>query len=234
MRTHHVLLILLFGATTQVAAQGRWQLRAGVGQMRCNDPIGMDHGSHTGRKVYGMGGHFGAGYECMFSHSMGWRAEMMVNMRRCGYDIAAADLPYRSPNTGVLFANGRRTLRMTQIEVPVALAIRKWSLLRVDAGLSTAYLLAAQDRIVGSADGLAEQDVADRTATMPRMEFALLVGAEVESGRHLGMCVRYKHGITDLDRPIGATPSVPRTWELALSYALGALAEDPEHRTFDQ
>lgn len=213
------ITVILFA---QLNAQGVWQLKASVDHLRCTDPIGADHRSRTGRPVFGMGGHFGVGYEQMASRTVGVRAELLANMRRSGYDLALVDLPYRSPTTEALFTYAKRTMQLVQVEVPVLVVLRQWSLLRVDAGVSTAYMVAAHERITGSAEEGIRKEVADRTGSMPAMEMSLIIGAEVESDHRVGMGVRYRHGLTDLDRMIGAAPSLPRTWQVSVSYVLGA------------
>jgi len=212
-------LLLASGASGQDAVQ----LKAGASYLFCADPIGTGHGTHTGHGVFGMGWHVGAGYERMLNDPIGLRVELLTDVRNCGYELTPNDPPVRSPDNNVMYTEGRRIMRMVHVEMPLLVVLRKWSHLRIDAGFSTAWLLDAQERIMtGTAFSRGEgpRYYDGRTATLPRLEYALLLGGEVESGRRLGMGLRYKYGLTDLDRRSGGSPSIPRTWQLSVSYLL--------------
>lgn len=217
-------LVAFFAFVGTLFAQERWQVKSGVSYTVSRDPIGTGHGTRTGRAVYGMGMHAGAGYEHAWTEPFGLRMELLLDVRGCGYDLVPADLPFVLKEGGDAFANGRRITRMVHVEAPILISLRQWPLLRIDAGLSVARLLAAEEYISGEVIGLGGEGRVrrgvDRTTALAPWDVALVLGGEVDSGRRLGMGIRYKHGLTDVDHG-GGSPSFLRTWQISLSYALG-------------
>lgn len=224
LRALFILLVFHYG-TTMHAQQGQWQIKAGASYAHCSDPLGEGHGGHTGRRATGMGGHVGAALEMVLKARFGLRAEILIEARQVGYEMVQGRIPMSWPSGGEHVATGDRMTRMVHLHLPVIFAVREWSLLRIDAGINTGYLLGAQDRIrrIDPSGKMRDHTVAhhNNTGSLARWECALLVGAEVDSGRRLGMGLRYLHGLTDLDNGPGASPSLPRTWQIALTYRLG-------------
>lgn len=219
-------LIAFFALAGALFAQGSWHVKSGVSYTVSHDPIGSGHGTRTGRAVHGMGLHVGAGYERELAEPFGLRMELQLDVRGCGYDLVPADLPYVLREGGEAFANGRRITRMMHVEAPMLVSLRRWPLLRIDAGFSVARLLEAEEYIIGEVIGIGDEGrvrrSVDRTTALVPWDMALILGGEVDSGRRIGMGIRYKHGLTDIDHRSGGSPSFLRTWQLSLSYALGA------------
>ena len=215
-------LFLVFYVTI-LPTWAQWQVKAGASQLSAPDPIGMGHGSRTGRGVYGMGYHVGAGYGYRWSESFSLRGEVLLDIRSCGYEIRNQDLPFNLPGTEEVFSNGDRQMELTHVVAPLLVSFHRWPRLRVDGGLSGAYLLRARETIHGqllelNSDRRVRKAV-DRTPQLAPVELALVLGAEVDSGRRLGMGVRFHYGLSDIDARIGGSPSYLRTWHVSFSYS---------------
>ena len=223
------IAIVLVLYVTILPTRAQWQVKVGASQVSARDPIGLAHGSRTGRGVYGVGYHVGVGYGYRWSESFGLRGEMLLDMRNCGYEIRNQDLPFSLPGTEYVFSNGDRIMELTHVVAPLLVSFHRWPRLRVDGGLSGAYLLRARETIHGqllelNADRRVRKAV-DRTSQLAPVELALVLGAEVDSGRRLGMGVRFHYGLSDIDARMGGSPSYLRTWHVSFSYSF--LERDP-------
>lgn len=216
-----VVLSMLFLDLLPLHAQ--WQIKVGASQLTARDPIGLGHGSRTGRGVYGMGYHVGTAYGYRCSESFGLRGELLLDVRNCGYEIRNEDLPFKLPGTEDVFTNGDRRMELTHVVAPLLVSFHRWPRLRVDGGLSGAYLLRARESIHGqllemNGDRRVRSSV-DRTAQLAPIELALVLGAEVDSGRRLGMGVRFHYGLSDMDVRMSGSPSYLRTLHVSFSYS---------------
>ncbi|MBL7952260.1 MAG: PorT family protein [Flavobacteriales bacterium] len=224
MRSSLAVILLLMRPLVAIA-QPHGHLKAGASYLHCSDPVGAGHGAHTGHRAAGMGIHLGVAFETRLNNRFGLRAESLLEARQVGYDMVQGRVPSDWPSGGEKISTGDRSTRLLHVQLPVILTLHEWSLLRLDAGFSTGYLLQANDRIraVETYSGNTHTDIiAERNSmnSMARWECAVLLGAEVDSGRKLGMALRYLHGLTDLDRAPGTSPSFPRTWHVSLTYRL--------------
>lgn len=223
------LVVLSFLLMDLLPLRAQWQVKVGASQLSAPDPIGLGHGSRTGRGVYGMGYHVGAGYGYRWSESFSLRGEVLLDIRSCGYEIRNQDLPFNLPGTVEVFSNGDRQMELTHVVAPLLVSFHRWPRLRVDGGLSGAYLLRARETIHGqllelNADRRVRKAV-DRTSQLAPVELALVLGAEVDSGRRLGMGVRFSYGLSDIDARMGGSASYLRTWHVSFSYSF--LERDP-------
>lgn len=211
-----------------VSAQFTWDVKAGGSHSYARDPLGAGHVSHTGRSVDGMGFHAGLGCGYNDGALIGVRAEVVFDVRSCGYQLRPADQPFMLEENGDGFMQARRSMRLVSAELPVLLTVRRFPGLRIDGGMTILRTLEAQESVTGQLVGLdPEKKVrrsVDRTDAIAPWEFALTTGVEVDSGKHLHMGLRYLHGLTDLDRPGGSSPTYLRTWQLFLSYTLNGAA----------
>lgn len=229
-------IFLLLVRSLPVGAQLAWDVKVGVSHSFARDPLGAGHVSHTGRSVDGMGFHVGVGAGYEGGTMVGCRAELLLDVRSCGYQLRPADQPFMLDENGDGFMQARRSMHLVSAELPVLLTLQHWPGLRIDGGMTLARTLAARESVTGQLVGLdpalKARRSADRVDAMAQWELALSTGVEVDSGKRLHMGLRYLHGMTDLDRPGGGSPTYLRTWQLYLSYALRAhgsrtTAQDP-------
>ncbi|HPF90676.1 MAG TPA: hypothetical protein PLL57_08455 [Flavobacteriales bacterium] len=217
-----LFLVLLHAITLN--AQFTWDVKAGGTHTYARDPLGAGHVSHTGRSVDGMGYHAGVGVGCKEERLFGVRAEVVMDVRSCGYQLRPADQPFMLEENGEGFMQARRNMHLVSAELPVLLTVRRFPGLRLDGGMTLQRTLAARETVTGQLVGLDPEQKArrsvDRTAAIAPWDIALTAGVEVDGGKQLHMGLRYLHGLADLDRPGGASPTYLRTWQLYLSYVL--------------
>jgi len=230
MRSLILLCALVLGLVSPVlclAQQGPWlfQLKAGPQFVKLSDPLGTSNGPFTGRGVGGVGYLLGGAVEHMTDGVFGWRAELLCSVRNTGYDFDEQWSMYEGYDTGDALERGRRNSRTVGVELPLLITFRKWTGLRIDAGPAVSYVAHARqhttgDRVVG---GVPEpyEETTDITQQVKRWEAAVVAGAEVESGDHLSMGVRYWGGLTSLDKAPGTSPSYTRMWQITLGWVLG-------------
>ena len=231
MRSLLVTCYLLFGSVLGVtmccAQQSLWlfQLKAGPQFVRLSDPLASNNGPYTGRPVEGVGYLLGGGVERVLGRVFGWRTEMLCSVRNTGYDFDESSVRYKGYDTGDALERGRRSTRTTSIEMPLLLTVRRWSGLRLDLGPALAYMVQARQRTAGDRTANGEEQVFDEehacTSQLQRLEWAVVTGAEVESGGGVSMGIRYWAGLTNLDKAMSTSPSYTAMWKLTVGLLLG-------------
>jgi len=230
MRSLFLICSLVLGLVASVvchAQQAPWlfQLKGGPQFVKLSDPLGTSNGPFTGRVVSGVGYLLGGGVERMTDGVFGVRTELLCSVRNTGYTFDEQSSNYEGYDTGDAVERGRRSARTVGVELPLLIIFRKWTGLRIDAGPALSYVAYAHqrtsgDRIVGVA-WEPHDKTTELTQQVKRWEAAIVVGAEVESGGHLSMGVRYWGGLTSLDDSPGTSPSYTRMWQITVGWVLG-------------
>lgn len=210
-------------AVANAQAPVLWQVRGGPTYTQVSDPLGTGNGAHTGRAAEGMGCHLGVAVEPLGGRALRLRLEALADLRVSGYrfdqQMGVTPLPGESPPN----AYGVRRVRTGWLDLPVLLSIHHWKGLRLEAGGACSVLLQAEERSFGKQAGPGEEDFDGRRAMTDEIapvEWAGVLGVEVESGGGLSAGLRLHNGFTDLDRAPGTSPSFARTWQFSLSYTL--------------
>ncbi|HEX2618416.1 MAG TPA: outer membrane beta-barrel protein [Flavobacteriales bacterium] len=211
----------------QADSTWHWQVKAGPQFVRLSDPIGPFNGPFTGRSVKGLGYLAGIGVGTPIRHGVGWRAEVLFSARNAGYtyDERQGRRPPPTPDKSRLEWGERRS-HIRMLEVPVLFAWYRWPGIRLEAGPAIAWLLQANEHAAGTrSEGGTVQDfdeLIDRTPAMARVEWAAVLGAEVQGPNGLALSLRYWQGFTDLDAGNGASPSQSVAWQFGVVYAINA------------
>lgn len=219
------LVLVLFQGVShgQPTTSGQWTFHAvGAGQsIWLNDPLGTGNGPLTGRRTYGVGYLFGAGAERSISTKSGVRMELQWNERNSRTEVDESQIGYRETDIGTTVDVGTRRYRLRAVQMPLLFRHRAWPDLDLLAGPVVSRMLGAQEQFIGSrysADGQVEMGTlrTDRTSRFRPIEWAFLVGFEVEGHAGLRFGLRYCAGLTDLEREEGTTASLASTVQVVL------------------
>jgi hypothetical protein len=100
------------------------------------------------------------------------------------------------------------------------LTLHRWHGLRVEAGPAVSILLNATERWKAddAPDGFSGAYGMDRTGDLRNLEWAFVLGLEVEGANGFGASVRLWKGLSDLDVAQASSPSYLTTWQVGVSY----------------
>lgn len=188
------------------------------------DPLGIDHGPHAGHAATGAGYLLGIAFGPEHPHPWNICVEARFTQCSVGYNFDETSGGYLPVAFTDGVDRGRRSMRYRAVELPVLLVHRRWPGLRLGLGPYGSRLLNATDTKRGhrSRQGV-EVDLderVDRTSLMAPWEFGAVASALIESNTHLHMDLRYKIGLTNLDRAVGSSPSYTDQFQIALVYDL--------------
>ena len=195
-------------------------MKGGANFSRVGDPLGSHHGPRTGRSADGVGYHIGIGRQFDLPGIWGVRSELLFSSSTTGYYAASNVFDPRRSSTSQGGVSGTRSMRAQGLELPVLLTLHRWSGLRVEAGPATSILLKATERWKAdeAPDGSSETYGLDRTGDLRTLEWAIVLGMEVEGAKGFGALVRLWKGLSNLDVAQGASPSYITTWQVGVSY----------------
>lgn len=199
-------------------------VKAGANYTGYRDPLGPAHGPHAGRRAEGAGYFGGIAWDVFPKRSIGLGLEALASVSSAGYEFNESGQSYPPDAFAEWSDRGRRSMRITQIQVPVLLVWRHWPDLRIEAGACLGRLLRASDRRKGvrsTSQGEEELDeCTDRTAELASWEFSTLLGFVVEGPHGINFQARYQSGFSDLDAPSGVGPSYTHQLQVGLLVSL--------------
>ncbi len=221
-----LLVLSIFVMLSSPAQEGvRLFVRGGANITVHGDPLGSPKGPIAPRAAYGAGYQLGGDAEFARGGGLGLLLGITAVSRSTGYafDESQAGYPPESWDDGR--DRGERTVRCRLIELPVLLTVRRWSGLRVDAGLQMGRLISAKriERGIRWLDGQEQRLDAheDIRGQLAGWEGAVVAGIVVEGPHGLHAMLRYVHGLTNLDEGSGSAASYTRQLQVGLVYAWG-------------
>lgn len=220
----HLLFVLLQAAAC--AQDIAFTVHAGGNITVHNDPLGAPHGPPPRRAAYGPGYCFGTVAEFRASTAVRVLLGLTLDSRSTSYAFDEGQNGYPVEELADGMDRGERTVRSHMAELPVMIAYRGLSGLRLEAGLQVGRLIDAQriergDRLLdGVRHTLHERE--SITHELSQWEGALVLGAMIEGPHRIHAMLRYVHGLTNLDEGSGSPASYTRQIQMGLVYALGS------------
>ena len=224
LRSIFLLLLITPTCVLPVVGQGteHWKAFGGANFSRVSDPLGSLHGERTGRSANGVGYQVGIGKELLRNAAWGMRSELSFVTRSTGYYYTAGNVDDTADPVLQGTASGTRSMRTHAIEVPALLIFHRWAGLRVDAGPAASVLITATERWKSEeANGDGTVSV-DRTDAIRRIEWAFVLGLEVQGAKRISARMRLWKGLSDLDLGAGSSPSFITSWQIGVCYAFGS------------
>lgn len=222
-----LLLFSLVFADLPAPAQvhGRLSLLGGVQALWMPDPLGVGNGAMTGRTVRGSGYLIGAAVDIEGRSPWSLRVELHGSERRTVMQVNESSIIHVGTDIGPTVDDGLRIHRLHSVVLPVLLTTEPWPGFRVLAGPSVGYTLRATELFSGMqakgsgevVEGTFTREVTDAIAPW---EWSLVAGLEVNGHGRMAAAVRYVKGLTDLDRAMGASPSLPEHLQVVLRLRL--------------
>lgn len=221
---------LLCLAAAWAAANGsaqwkaRWDLAVGASFTHYADPLGYDHGPHTGHSANGPGLLLCAQREWRHGRKSGLLMGAQLSYTTSGYYFNGAGNKYGQTFLANGVDVGRRSMRVTTVDVPVMLVWRGLRSLRLEAGLMPRLVLRAEEwwrgeQLVGPEPVRLDRHMRREGNLMP-MELGWCAGALIEGPARIGMGLRYFQGLTNVDRSPGSSASYGKQIQLAVTYRL--------------
>jgi hypothetical protein len=223
----HLLLLSLILAGPPVWAQvhARLSLLGGAQALWMPDPLGVGNGAMTGRTVRGSGYLLGAAMYLEGRSPWILRVELHGSERRTVMQVNESSIIHAGTDIGPTVDDGLRTHRLRSVVLPVLLSTEPWPGFRLLVGPSVGYTLRATEVFSGMQVDAAGEVVEgtftrDITGAIARWEWSLVAGMEVNGHGRMAAAVRYVKGLTDLDRVMGASPSLPEQLQVILRFRL--------------